>query len=77
LGMTLALDASGAGLAVALQGYDIGMTALFVGGGQLIFTRWGLYWGSKLNAAGWGRRASIGAGMILMLFGLLKLGQWF
>jgi putative sporulation protein YtaF len=77
LGTTLALDAVGAGLAVALQGYSIGVTALFVGGGQLIFTRWGLYWGAKASNAGWGRTASIIAGLILILFGLLKVGRLF
>jgi putative sporulation protein YtaF len=73
LGMTLALDAAGAGLAVALQGYSIWLTALFVGGGQLLFTRWGLYWGAKVSATSWGRAAAIIAGLILVLFGLLKV----
>jgi putative sporulation protein YtaF len=77
LGTTLALDAVGAGLAVALQGYNIVLTALFVGGGQLIFTRWGLYWGAKASNTAWGRTASIIAGSILILFGLLKVGRLF
>jgi putative sporulation protein YtaF len=77
LGTTLALDAAGAGLAVALQGYNIWLTALFVGSFQLLFTRWGLYWGTKLNTAGWGKWAAIGAGVVLMLFGFLKMGLWF
>jgi putative sporulation protein YtaF len=77
LGMTLALDAAGAGLAVALQGYSIILTALFVGGGQLAFTRWGLYWGARINAMSWGKVVSLFAGGIIMLFGLLKIGDWF
>jgi putative sporulation protein YtaF len=72
LGLTLALDAMGAGLAVALQGYNIGLTALFVGGGQLIFTRWGLCWGAKVSTVRWGKTLSLSAGLILILFGLLK-----
>jgi putative sporulation protein YtaF len=77
LGMTLALDAAGAGLAVALQGYSIVLTALFAGGGQLVFTRWGLYWGARIGAMSWGKTVSLLAGGMIMLLGLLKIGDWF
>jgi putative sporulation protein YtaF len=77
LGMTLALDAAGAGLAVALQGYSIWLTALFVGGGQLLFTRWGLYWGAKVSTASWGKLVATISGLILVLLGLLKVLRFF
>jgi putative sporulation protein YtaF len=77
LGMTLALDSCGAGVAISLQGFSVPLTALFVGLGQIIFTYSGIAFGKTFSTGNWGRPIKIIAGGILIIIGLLRVIPFF
>ncbi|AEG61102.1 sporulation membrane protein YtaF [Desulforamulus ruminis] len=72
LGMALALDSIGAGVAISLLGYNILTMALCVGACQFIFTYCGTLAGAKLSKTSMGRQMALLPGFILVIIGISR-----
>lgn len=73
LGVALAVDAFGAGFAVSILGYSMGITALVVGIGHLFLTYLGILAGKMITAGRFSRWFTLLPGCILIILGLLKM----
>ncbi len=72
LGMALALDSLGAGVAISLMGFNIIITALCVGVCQFLFMYCGAIAGSKWSSTLLGNKISILPGLLLVMIGLSR-----
>ncbi|MHB1420713.1 MAG: sporulation membrane protein YtaF [Bacillota bacterium] len=72
LGMALALDSIGAGVAISLLGYDIAITTLYVGLCQFAFTYCGVIVGSKMSNTPLGRQIAVLPGLLLIMIGIIR-----
>ncbi len=73
LGLALAMDALGAGIGVALAGFNILLTALAVGVLKFILVNCGLQLGIKIKAEGWQTFSSLIPGLIFISLGILAI----
>jgi putative sporulation protein YtaF len=73
LGLALAMDAFGAGIGIAMAGYNILLTALCVGVLKFILVSSGLKLGTIVEDARWQYISSLATGMILVIIGLSEL----
>ncbi len=73
LGVALAMDALGAGFAVSMLGFSIGLTSLVVGLGHFFLTYLGLQAGRSISNCGKGRHLAILPGFILIALGMFKM----
>lgn len=73
LGLALSLDAFGAGIGAALIGYTPWLTALFMVISNGIFLIAGLRLGAMCRDIRWLSRANYLPGMLLILYGLIKV----
>ncbi len=73
LGIALSLDAFGAGVGAALMGYSPWMTGLFVSILSTVFIGLGLRLGFVYSEIGWMKNLAYIPGIILILFGILKI----
>lgn len=73
LGITLAMDSLAAGVAVSLIGYNIIITALFVGIGHFVLIYLGLSAGRGLSRNFLGRQISALPSLILIMLGINKM----
>ncbi len=73
LGVALAFDAFGAGIAAAMTGYYPVVTALTVGGFKFLLLSLGLYLGAHIQENILGDKIRLLPGIILILLGLSKL----
>jgi len=72
LGVSLAVDSLGAGVAVAMLGFEIVVTALFVGVGHFLAMYAGLSVGKNLHRSLIGRQLAVMPGVILIFLGIMK-----
>jgi len=72
LGIALALDAFGAGIAAAMTGYDSLLTAASVSIFNFILLTGGIYLGKKIESAVAGDKIRLLSGLILILLGIVK-----
>ncbi|OCL27564.1 sporulation membrane protein YtaF [Orenia metallireducens] len=73
LGVALALDAFGAGIAAAMTGYDSLLTAVSVSGFKFILLTGGIYLGKQIESLVFSDKIRLLPGIILILLGLSKL----
>lgn len=73
LGLALALDALGAGLGAAMAGFNILITALFVGMIKFILVNSGLYVGKIVLNQKWVNITTLLPGIILIAIGFIEL----
>ncbi|MEN6349127.1 MAG: sporulation membrane protein YtaF [Syntrophomonas sp.] len=73
LGLALAMDALGAGVGVAMAGYNIFLTALSVGMLKFILVNSGICLGSKMNGKRLQNISALIPGLILVVIGVLAL----
>lgn len=73
LGSALAMDAFGAGFAVSMFGFSIGLTAAVVGIGHIVLTYVGLLLGKYFAYSSFGRQLSMLPGCILIAMGIFKI----
>lgn len=75
LGVTLALDALGAGFGAAMIGLSPAAAALAVAAGKFVFVSAGLYLGNRYAEDSGERRTAVFSGLILVILGLLHLSH--
>lgn len=73
LGIALALDAFGAGIAAAMTGYDVFMTPLLVVIFKFIFLTGGMYMGQKIQSFLWNDKIKLIPGLVLIILGMFKI----
>lgn len=73
LGLALAMDALGAGIGMAMAGYNILLTALGVGLLKFILVNAGLFWGSIFQADKKLSWSSLLTGGIFIIIGLIQI----
>jgi len=73
LGLALAMDAFGAGIGIAMAGYNILFTAISVGMLKFILVSSGLILGKKVENERWQYLSSVLTGLILMILGISEL----
>lgn len=73
LGVSLSMDALGAGIAISLLGYKIITTALCLGICQMISTYLGLSAGRGLSGSFLSRQIAVLPGLILIVLGMIKM----
>lgn len=73
LGLALAMDAFGAGIGIAMAGYNIFFTAVSVGMLKFILVNSGLLLGKKVKNEHWQYLSSVTTGLILVALGLSEL----
>ncbi len=72
LGLALAMDAFGAGIGIAMAGYNILVTAISVGVLKFVLVTSGLMLGRVVKSEKWQYLSSILTGLILCTLGLLE-----
>lgn len=73
LGLALAMDAFGAGIGIAMAGYNILLTAICVGMLKFILVSSGLILGKKVESERWQYLSSVLTGLILLALGISEL----
>ncbi|MEA4925718.1 MAG: sporulation membrane protein YtaF [Syntrophomonadaceae bacterium] len=73
LGLALAMDAFGAGIGIAMAGYNILFTALGVGMLKFILVSGGLILGKRVENEHWQYLSSVLTGLILIALGLSEI----
>lgn len=73
LGLALAMDAFGAGIGIAMAGYNILFTAVSVGVLKFILVGSGLLLGRKVENEQWKHLSSVLTGLILLALGVSEL----
>lgn len=73
LGIALALDAFGSGIAAAMTGYNSMLTAIAVSMFKFIFLSLGIYLGKEMGSLFLDNKVKLLPGIILILLGLFKL----
>lgn len=73
LGMALSMDAFGAGIAAGFMGMSDWITPLVIGAMNLFFILIGYRIGFKYANSKWMKRLSIIPGLLLILFGIIKI----
>lgn len=73
LGIALAMDSFGAGIAVSMLGFQPLLTALVVGVGHIVLTYLGLLMGNGFAATRMGQKMAVLPGFLLITLGLFKL----
>lgn len=73
LGLALAMDAFGAGIGIAMAGYNILFTAISVGMLKFILVSSGLQLGKKVENERWQYLSSVLTGLILLVLGISEL----
>lgn len=73
LGLALAMDAFGAGIGIAMAGYNILFTAVCVGVLKFILVGTGLLLGRKVENEHWQHLSSVLTGLILLALGISEL----
>ncbi len=73
LGLALAMDAFGAGIGIALAGYNILFTALSVGMLKFLLVSSGLILGRRVSSERWEKLSSVLTVLILLTIGILEL----
>lgn len=73
LGTALALDALGAGIGVAMAGFNILLTAFTVGMLKFILVNCGMWLGTRVKKEGLKPLSSLVSGLIFVAIGLLEL----
>ncbi len=73
LGLALSMDAFGAGIAAGFMGMSVWITPLVIGAMNLLFILMGYRIGFKFADNKWMKRLSVIPGLILILFGIIKI----
>ncbi|MDD4801556.1 MAG: sporulation membrane protein YtaF [Syntrophomonas sp.] len=72
LGLALAMDALGAGIGIAMAGYNIFFTALSVGVLKFLLVKSGLIIGQRVKNESWQHFASLLTGLIFIFLGIYE-----
>ncbi len=75
LGVTLALDALGAGFGAAMIGLSPAAAALAVAAGKFMFVSAGLFLGKRYAEDSGEKRTAVLSGMVLLILGLVHLSR--